>query len=212
MLYEEFTNDMVIKYEESNLPFKYPEFKHIYEEYHDGILLFDIMDQKVWSKAVSDTLGLAAFHKQHKTDYMWQERSDVIIVTCNEGVDVAKIRKAQKKIVKGRLVEATLNSTYCANDTVPCITLTHLLVEEGEDEMVDVMQGLSGPGPVITKDGKSTFVILKEVRSPEPKELNEARGQITSDYQNYLEEEWIRELKQKYPVEVKRSLLSRIKS
>ena len=211
-LYKQFSDDVVMDYEDSRLPYKYPEFRYIYEEYHDGILLFDIMDQKVWSKAVSDTLGLSAFHQDHKSDYMWQKRSSALVISCEDGVDVAKIRKAKKKILKGKLDEAALNSTFCANDTVPCISMTHILVEEGENEMVDAMKGQPGIGSLVKEDGKSTFVILKEVRSPEPKELNEARGQITSDYQNYLEEKWISDLKQKYPVEVKRSLLSRIKS
>jgi peptidyl-prolyl cis-trans isomerase SurA len=210
-LYEQFTQDVVKKYEESMLPHKYPEYKYIYQEYHDGILLFDIMDQKVWSKAVSDTVGLEAFYEGHKKDYMWNERSDALLVTCSEGVDVTRVRKAYKKILKGKLDEESLNSAYCNNDTILCITLKHLLVEEGEDEMVDAMKGRPGLGPVTEKDGKTAFVILKEVRSPEPKKLMEARGQITSDYQNYLEQEWIKELKQKYPVEVNRSLLSSIK-
>ena len=68
-----------------------------------------------------------------------------------------------------------------------------------------------GLGTVIKIDDSSSFVILKKVRLPEPKKLDEARGQITSDYQNYLEEEWLKALKQKYPVEVDKSLLSRIK-
>ena len=56
------------------------------------------------------------------------------------------------------------------------------------------------------------IVIIKKVRSAEPKKLDEARGQITSDYQTYLEKEWIEALKDKYPVEVDRSLLSRIEN
>ena len=51
---------------------------------------------------------------------------------------------------------------------------------------------------------------LQGSRNPEPKQLDEARGQITSDYQTYLEEQWIQSLKEKYPVEVNTELLSRI--
>ncbi len=209
-LYAQFTREAVISYEEAILSEKYPEFRYIYEEYHDGILLFDIMDQKVWSKAVSDTLGLVAFHESHKNDYLWDQRYDAMILTCTENADLAGIKKAKKKIIKGRLDQEALNQAYCASDTVPCITLESILVEEGVNEQVDALGGLPGIGAVADTDGTNTFVILKKVRAPEPKELDEARGQITSDYQNYLEEVWIEELRTKYPVEVDRSFLSRI--
>ena len=210
ILYKQFSQDLVMKYEDSKLPEKYPEFKYIYQEYHDGILLFDIMDQRVWSKAVSDSVGLAAYHKKNMDQYMWQKRSEAFVVTCEKGVDIDDLRKSYKKILKGKLDETALNMKHCQNDTVPCITLSHVVVEKGENEQVDAMNGITGLGPVIESDGKSSFVILKKMRSPEPKKLDEARGQITSDYQNYLEKEWIGELKQKYPVEVDTSLLSRI--
>lgn len=210
-LYVEFTREVVIDYEDSRLSEKYPEFRYIYEEYHDGILLFDIMDTMVWSKAVSDTLGLTAFHKSHKSDYMWQQRSDAIIVTCSEEANVRGVMNVYKKILKGKLDEDDLNSTYCDRDTVPCITLEEVLVEEGEHEMVDDLKGQSGLGGVGSFEDSYVFAIVKAIRPPEPKKLDEARGQITSDYQNYLEKQWIEELKQKYPVEVDRSLLSRLK-
>jgi peptidyl-prolyl cis-trans isomerase SurA len=210
-MFANFTHDQVIAYEDSKLAEKYPEFRYIYEEYHDGILLFDIMDQKVWSRAVSDTVGLKAFHKSHRNDYMWKQRYDAVIVTCTEGADLEGVRASYKKISKGKLDLADLNSAFCSNDTADCIKLQKVLVEEGENEIVDAMEGKPGLGPVVSTDGTEQFVILKGVRPPEPKELNEARGQITSDYQNYLEKQWIEELKQKYPVKVDRTLLAEIK-
>jgi len=211
ILYADFSKEKVISYEESILGKKYPEFRYIYEEYHDGILLFDIMDKEVWSMAVSDTIGLTDFRNSHKNDYMWEKRFDATIVSCSEDVDVAKLRKAYKKIAKGRLDEATLNQSYCANDSIPCITLKKILVEAGENEMVDAMKGETGLGQVVSEDGSQSFVILKKVKNPEPKKLDEARGQITSDYQSYLEDQWIEGLKTKYPVELNKSLLSKIK-
>ena len=209
-LFEQLVREEIIDYEESRLPEKYPEFRYIYEEYHDGILLFDIMDQKVWSRAVSDTAGLIEFHRDHKMDYMWDERTDAIVVGCSEGVDVEKVRKRYKKILRGRWDQEKLNDKFCDQDTADCITLTHLLVEEGEHEKVDALNRKVGPGSVYEEDGREHFILIREVRPPEPKALNEARGQITSDYQDYLEKQWIAELKEKYPVEVNRSLLSRI--
>ena len=212
MLYNEFTSETVIGYEESRLSEKYPEFRYIYEEYHDGILLFDIMDQKVWTMAVTDSAGLENYHREHRKDYMWGERTEAYLVGCTGDADLAGLRSAYKKIVKGKWNQAVLNERFCHNDTLACITLSHLLVEKGVNDMVDERNGATGPGPVTENGDSRTFVIVKGLKSPQPKKLDEARGQITSDYQEYLEAEWIRNLKEKYPVSVDRTQLTKIKS
>ena len=211
MLYKEFTFETVIAYEESRLSEKYPEFRYIYQEYHDGILLFDIMDQKVWTMAVADSAGLESYHKEHRKEYMWGDRTEAYLLSTNGQVDMAGLRSAYKKILKGKWNQEALNEHYCHNDTVPCITLSYLLVEKGVNEMVDARNGATGPGPVTENGENRTFVIVKGVRSPQAKKLDDARGQVTSDYQEYLEAEWINYLKEKYPVTVDRNLLTKIK-
>jgi peptidyl-prolyl cis-trans isomerase SurA len=63
----------------------------------------------------------------------------------------------------------------------------------------------------IKNDGQIVFINVRQVLKPMVKELNEARGLITADYQNYLEKEWIAALRAKYPVVVKQETLSKIK-
>ncbi|MCP4374795.1 MAG: hypothetical protein GY794_01240, partial [bacterium] len=139
MLYQVFTSETVMAFEESRLSEKYPEFRFIYKEYHDGILLFDIMDQQVWTKAVSDSTGLENFHREHKKEYMWEERTEAYLVSCKEDTDLAGLRSAYKKIVKGKWNQEELNRRYCHNDTIPCVTLSSLLVEKGENDGDDAI-------------------------------------------------------------------------
>ena len=62
------------------LPEKYPEFRYIYQEYHDGILLFDIMDQNGMVKSsFRHHWDWKPSMKSHKNDYMWQQRSEAIM-------------------------------------------------------------------------------------------------------------------------------------
>src|SRR5688572_14040154 len=96
-LYNQFVDESCLNYEESQLEIKYPEFKALMQEYRDGILLFDLTDKKVWSKAVKDTAGLQDFYETNKTKYMWDKRLDAIIYTSANADIAAKTRKLLKK-------------------------------------------------------------------------------------------------------------------
>lgn len=208
--FNQYLEDYLIEKEKESLPERFPEYKHILQEYHDGILLFDLMDQKVWTKAVEDTTGLEAFFADHRDDYMWEERMKGVIVSADSTVDLEKLVRKSSRIAKGRWDQEKVNKKFCDNDTIPCVRLEAFLVEEGRNKHVDALNGKTGTGNVFKENGRSNFVIIKKVVPPAPKELNETRGQVTSDYQDYLEKQWIKELRSKYKVEVNRSLLSEI--
>ena len=73
----------VLDYERSQLEHKYPDFKYLLQEYHDGILLFSLMDKMVWSKASTDTVGLQKFYEDNKDKYMWGDRVEVAMCSYN---------------------------------------------------------------------------------------------------------------------------------
>ena len=86
-LYTSFVTETLLGYEESKLDTKYIDFSNLMKEYRDGILLFDLTDQMVWSKAVKDTAGLKEFQEKNKNNYMWSQRVDAVIYTfANETV------------------------------------------------------------------------------------------------------------------------------
>lgn len=80
--YRYFMQDQLNTYEDSRLEEIYPEFRLLMKEYRDGILLFELTDQKVWNKAVKDTAGIRAFYNERKSKYMWPVRYDSEIYTC----------------------------------------------------------------------------------------------------------------------------------
>jgi peptidyl-prolyl cis-trans isomerase SurA len=57
----------------------------------------------------------------------------------------------------------------------------------------------------------ATLVYLNRVLPPAPKELAEVKGLVTAEYQNYLEKEWIKELRVKYPFTVNKDVFESIK-
>ena len=200
----------MIATEKSTLPDRFPEYRYILQEYHDGILLFDLMDQKVWTHAVEDTVGLKAFHMQNRNNYMWEERVSALIVSCDSSVEVALVKSKASKISSGKWDAKKLNKKFCASDSIACITLENVIVEEGVNDHIDALNQAKGTGEVYNENGTNIFVIVNKKMKPSPKELNETRGQLTSDYQDHLEKLWLKELRNKYEVKINKDLLSGI--
>lgn len=209
--YREFVEYFLIDTEKENLPVKFPEYRYILQEYHDGILLFDLMDKKVWTQAIQDTIGLENYYAQNRDNYMWGDRVEAVIVSCDSTVDMSAVEKAAKKISKGKWDQDELNKKFCRADSIICITLKDLKIEKGVNEHVDALNQTKGIGEIYNENGRKQFVIVKKVLPPMHKELDETRGQVTSDYQDQLEVLWLEELRNKYEIKVNKELLSRIK-
>ena len=90
--YEEWVNKSCLEYEDSQLEKKYPEFKALMKEYHDGIMLFDLMDQKVWSKAINDSVGLLNYYNLTKDNYRWDKRAITTVYTSSDLATANKVR------------------------------------------------------------------------------------------------------------------------
>lgn len=205
-LYNSFVTESLLAYEESKLDTKYPDFSNLMKEYRDGILLFDLTDQMVWSKAVKDTTGLKEFHEKNKNKYLWQSRADAVIYTLANDAVAADFHKQLKK---GKLPVDTIIAR--ANRTTPnSITVKQGKFAKGDNEYVDKTPWVKGYGSDIKKNDQVILVEIKDVLPPQPKSLDEAKGLITADYQSYLEKNWIQELRSKYPVEVNEEVLKTI--
>jgi peptidyl-prolyl cis-trans isomerase SurA len=63
-------SDQIMNFEKSILETKYPEFRYLMGEFHDGMLLFDISGKKVWNRVSSDTIGLRSFYEGHRNDFL----------------------------------------------------------------------------------------------------------------------------------------------
>ncbi len=195
--YKIFADDFCKNYEDGRLEEKYPEFKSLMKEYRDGIMLFELTDKKVWSKAIQDTTGLKEYYEKHKTNYMWDERLDASIFTC-KNADIAKsTRKLLNDIEKGKLTENDV-LTKINTDSIPSLKIEHKLFSKKDNSIIDSLKWTKAITSDILKDNKVIFVSVHKQVAPEPKQIKEAKGLITADYQNYLEKDWIEQLRKKY--------------
>ncbi len=302
-LYKDYSNAAVLNYEESHLEEKYIDYKMLVREYRDGILLFQLMDDKVWSKAIEDTAGLKEFFNKNNSNYRWNTRAQATIynVANKETLDKLKTELSKDKfavkepkiapvlfdnnkttisddlkkkidqvippLVKdksllleiggGREFSELANTSRLRADSVKAylvargiaasrlstidivkaplrksipekssdrsvqfnfyssskkaleaqfnektaltLQVTDGLFQKGEQAVLDSVEWKPGTYTV-TKDGRINQIIITRVDEPRNKTFEEARGLAISDYQTYLEKEWIAQLKKKYPV------------
>jgi peptidyl-prolyl cis-trans isomerase SurA len=201
--YENFVNTKCLEYEESMLEVKKPEFKNLMKEYKDGILLFELMDRQVWTKAVKDTAGLEAFRKNHETKYMWGNRADVVIYNCNN----QKLTEAAYKLAKKKSADE-VKKTLNKDGSLSKISTIEGKYEKGQYDVVDKIEWKPGFTSINKiNDSSFQFIQVKQIAGPEPKSLKEAKGYIVSDYQEYLEKTWLGDLRSKYPISVDEAVL-----
>ncbi|MFP5471739.1 MAG: peptidylprolyl isomerase [Bacteroidia bacterium] len=199
----------IITYERANLENKYPKFRALMDEYTDGVLLFELTDQKVWGKAIRDTSGLQAFYEANKTNFMWKDRADVSILTTSNKKFASK---AYKMMSKGIAADSVAN--YINKDSQLNIKLEQGVFETSEHDVLKNStweKKLYKPSNTIGDGSKYYIINIKDVYPAQPKKLNEARGLITSKYQDKLEKDWLDELNKKYKIEVNKNVLYSIK-
>ena len=305
-LYDQFVETSLTNYEKANLENKYVDYKMLVKEYRDGILLFQLMDEKVWSKAIEDTTGLKAYFEQNKEKYKWDTRAQATVIsaaskdllsrtekmlaggrfedkkqepktlTFENGKDaftketqtnldnlVSALKEDStltievrgsadsKETAKNKKLAATraqkvatyltskgvaasqvktvanpkgktrsVNLTYYSSDPAVLestlneknplsVQITSKKFQKGENKALDAIEWKEGTFPV-ERDGRYMLIKIEKILPPAYKTLNEARGIATSDYQTYLETQWINDLRQKYPVKVNQSEVDKL--
>ena len=207
-IYTTWVNEKIIAFEDSQLENKYVDFANLYREYRDGILLFDLTDQKVWSRAVKDTAGLREYYGKNKTKYLWEERADVTTYRCLNEKIAKELRKLHKEGKTEKEITETLNKTSQLN-----VTSETVMYLKGENKNIDATWkvGISSTDVKEEKENKVVIYVVNSILPKTPKTLGECRGNLTADYQNYLDVEWLNYLKSKYTVKVNEEVLNTIK-
>ena len=201
-VYDNWVTDEITNLEDAKLEEKYPEFRYLMNEYHDGILLFNISQKKIWNYAAQDTAGLEAFYQKNKKKHLWNDRLKGHIITCK---NVSVREEAENLFGAGLNADEVL--THINTNGEELVTIETGAWEEAQNPVVDYYVW-NGKEPE-NFDSATTFIRGDKIK-PEPKTLDEARGLFISDYQDYLEEQWIKELRRKYKVKVNKKLLKSI--
>ncbi|MDP5028212.1 MAG: peptidylprolyl isomerase [Flavobacterium sp.] len=206
-LFEKFTEEQLIAYYNENLENEYPEFKNVMDEYRDGLLLFDLMEKEIWNRAKNDTIGLHNYFANNIKNYQWKKRYSADILSST---DKKIVEKAQKFLKKGKSLEyirEQLNKDGKVN-----IMSKSGMYEEDYDVLSQFENLSKGVTSIVSKDQYFFVVNITDEKPAGAKELSECKGKAISDYQQYLENNWVDELKREFSIQVNQDVFAKVKS
>jgi peptidyl-prolyl cis-trans isomerase SurA len=201
--YANFQKAEILAYEERQLDNKYPEFKALMKEYHDGILLYEVMTDKVWNKAIKDTAGLRVYFNANNNKYVWGERVNAYVYECSSKEVATKVATLLKSdTISSKTIIGIINKDSELNLRVRTGKFETATTSYLKNQVIK-----KGVNPVYQFENKFYVVKVDELLPAGPKLLSEAKGAATSDYQTYLEKQWLEEIAKKHPIIVNKQVL-----
>jgi peptidyl-prolyl cis-trans isomerase SurA len=204
----EMSDEEVKAYADAHLEEKHADLRNLVREYHDGILLFDVSLREVWDKANKDTEGLAAYFKANKKQYTWDEpRFKGFMIYAKDKVS-AKVAAQIAKSANPDSIMSLINQRVNVDST------TYVRVERGlwtmgKNAAVDKYAFKNKQAEYTPTEAFPIVVPVGKVIKA-PQEYTDVRGQVTTDYQDYLERLWIATLREKYEVVVNEEVLKNL--
>lgn len=198
-VYKDYLESELLAYEEEQLPKKNDEYRYLLQEYRDGILLFTLMEKKVWKKAVEDTTGLKAFYEANKDSFQADARLDVREFRSSNKESLEKAIEMLRKGATEQELDSVLNAENPLN-----LRITSMTYEKGQglidEELFDKKEAYISD--VIENGNFFRAVKITGKRPAGIRSFDEAKSAAITLYQNHLEKTWLEELAKKYPVKI----------
>lgn len=204
-LYNTFKEQKILELESSNLEYKYDEFRLLYNEYHDGILMYQLQKDEVWDKAISDTLGLQQFFAENQKKYIWPNRVDAKIYTCKNLNILKKVKRKLKRGVVGEKLLHDINKSSSLN-----LSVINDVFAPGDNPIVDkfvfnvAFDSLAKDDLMVISE--NSVLYIDSLLPTSHKMLEDVKGIVISDYQAFLEKEWLSRLKKKHEIIINNKL------
>lgn len=201
------TQDQILEKRSDSLAAADPEMKYLFQEYHDGLLLYEISSREVWEKATENEAALKAWFDAHRKDYKWsQPRYKGIAYHVKDKKDVKAVKNCVKRLPFDQWAEA-LRTTFNP-DSVIRIRVEKGLFKPGDNATVDRMVFKVPAEVKPLQDYPIDAVYGKKLKKPS--DYTDVRAQVVEDYQNDLERRWVTSLRKRYPVVIHEEVLKTV--
>lgn len=205
--YGTFQEIAILKYQEDNLEFENKDFAEILKEYRDGLLLFDLMEKEIWNFATKDTIALKKYYESHKSNYFWKDRADIIMATAAKQDDIEKVKALMQKDLSEEDISKQLNT-----DSEQKVIFTKGLMETDHQSLPKNLEMMEGVSKIYNNNDAYHVLMINKVIPAANKTYEEAKGKVISDYQNNIEENWLKSLNERYKVIVNDQELKSVKN
>jgi peptidyl-prolyl cis-trans isomerase SurA len=205
-LYKGYLKKRLLAYHEDNLENINPEYAAVLSEYRDGLLLFDLMQEKIWDAVKEDSIGLQKHYQENKGSYSWPKRIDANVISSSSKDILEKAKLSLEKGIDIDSIKSELNKNNIQNIIVSSGKFTK--EDKALPEGFIFKKGIS---EIYIQNESYHIVLVKEVLEATEKSFNEAKGRVISEYQEVVEKNWITNLRSKYAVDVNQKTLKKVK-
>lgn len=205
---EGYTVDQVLDMETERLCKENSDLRYLVREYHDGLLLYELCSTRIWEPAKADTAGIERYFAENRKNYAWDKPhySGMIYYCVNKG-DVKKVKKALKKVDDDKWIQ-TVREQFNA-DTVT-VRMDKRLFVQGANANVDVLAFRVKGQEMTPIEGFPYCGIVGKKLKNGPAKWTDVGARVVEDYQRYREEEYVKTLRQKYPVVIYEDVLATV--
>lgn len=203
-VFNQYLNKLIVERETDYIEATNSEFRNLLKEYSDGLLLFEISSDKVWNYATADKKGLDSFFTANKNKYVFDQPKYKGVVICSK---TQEVNDDVEKILKENDFQQAETMIYDKYGSQGLVKINRGLYSKGANKIVDAKIFSEGT----YSDDQYPFVAMRGSVISAPQDYSDVKGQVTSDYQNELEKEWIKSLRKRYSVEIYKNVLKTVK-
>lgn len=206
-LLDKFKKEQINLYYNDNLENEFPEFAHTMQEYREGLLLFDLMEKELWQKAKTDTLGLKKFYADMPEKPMWKPRAKAILVASTS----EKTAKEAFKMLKQNKTIQQIKDKFNTKENA-AVQITEGVYENTDAALPKGLPFTTGFHDLVKQGDFYTGTQILSILPASVKTLDECKSKVINDYQQYLEQHWVDELKKEFVVKVNPNVFDTVKA
>ncbi|MBS1758875.1 MAG: peptidylprolyl isomerase [Bacteroidetes bacterium] len=183
------------------------DFRYQMQEFKDGNLFFEIMQNEVWNKAQNDSTELKNLYEKNKSKYLWHQSADAVVFYCPDEITAKDLYSKIKinpsdwrKISEAYSDKIVIDSSRYEWERLPKPN-TNIVAQKGL-VMAPVINGF---------DNTASFAyIINYYPNAMQRSYSDAKEMLLNDYQAILENKWNEALLKKYPVKIDEQVLAEI--